>query len=159
MGGLAAPQPALFCTNRALRPRTYDNPHEVVASPDGRLAFVSNYGGGSFNTITVVDLVERKNLAPINLGALRGPHGLMFVAGKLWFTAEGAEIVGSYDPAAKEVDLVIGTGQNRTHMVFVMENQQRPDNYVVIVDLKSLEVVGRIEAGRQPDGLAWAARP
>jgi YVTN family beta-propeller protein len=101
------------------------DPHEVVASPDGRYAYISNYGGGSLNTITVVDLVERKPLPPINLGPLRGPHGLMFVAGRLWFTAEGAKVVGSYDPVAKEVDLVIGTGQNRTHMVFVSENPQR----------------------------------
>ena len=33
-----------------------------------------------------------------------------------------------------------------------------PDDYVTIVDLKTLEVTGRIEAGRQPDGLAWAVR-
>ena len=57
------------------------DPHEVVASSDGRIAYISNYGGGSLNTITVVDLVERKPLPPIDLGALRGPHGLTFVAG------------------------------------------------------------------------------
>lgn len=35
-----------------------------------------------------------------------------------------------------------------------------PDNYVDIIDLKSLEVTGHIEAGKQqPDGLAWAVRP
>ena len=34
-----------------------------------------------------------------------------------------------------------------------------PDDYVVVViDLKSLEVTGHINAGKQPDGLAWAAR-
>jgi YVTN family beta-propeller protein len=33
-----------------------------------------------------------------------------------------------------------------------------PDDYVTVVDLKTLEVTGRIEAGRQPDGLAWAVR-
>jgi YVTN family beta-propeller protein len=93
------------------------DPHEVVASADGRTAYISNYGGGSLNTITVVDLVGKKALEPIALGALRGPHGLMFAAGKLWFTAEGAKVVGSYDPAAKAVDLVLGTGQNGTHMV------------------------------------------
>jgi YVTN family beta-propeller protein len=32
-----------------------------------------------------------------------------------------------------------------------------PDNYVAIVDLKTLTVVGKIEAGQEPDGLAWAA--
>jgi hypothetical protein len=30
------------------------------------------------------------------------------------------------------------------------------DGYVAIIDLKSLEVTGHIEAGKQPDGLAWA---
>ena len=33
-----------------------------------------------------------------------------------------------------------------------------PDNSVAVIDLKSLEVVGRIDAGGQPDGLAWAPR-
>ena len=33
-----------------------------------------------------------------------------------------------------------------------------PDDYIAVVDLKTLEIAGRIEAGRQPDGLAWAER-
>ena len=33
-----------------------------------------------------------------------------------------------------------------------------PDNYVAVIDLRSLEVVGHIDAGENPDGLAWAAR-
>jgi hypothetical protein len=33
-----------------------------------------------------------------------------------------------------------------------------PDGYVAVIDLHSMEVVGRIEAGQDPDGLAWAAR-
>jgi YVTN family beta-propeller protein len=34
-----------------------------------------------------------------------------------------------------------------------------PDNYVAVIDLKTLEVVGRIsDAGQDPDGLAWAVR-
>ena len=33
-----------------------------------------------------------------------------------------------------------------------------PDNYVAIIDLKTLEIAGRIQAGTQPDGLAWASR-
>src|SRR6266513_3411316 len=88
------------------------DPHEVVASTDGRVAYVSNYNGGN-NIITVVDLVGVKALAPIDLGPLRAPHGLAFVGGKLWFTAEGAKVIGSYDPASAKVDVVLGTGQNR----------------------------------------------
>src|SRR5436305_4180764 len=63
------------------------DPHEVVASSDGKFAYISNYGGGAYNTISVIDLAERKPLATIDLGALRGPDGLMFVGGMVWFTA------------------------------------------------------------------------
>lgn len=95
------------------------DPHEVIASEDGKTAYISNYGGGSFNTITAVDLATQKTLPIIDLGALRGPHGLHFVGGKLWFTAEGAKVIGSYDPATQKIDWVLGTGQDRTHMVYV----------------------------------------
>src|SRR5580658_8645827 len=101
------------------------DPHEVIASADGKFAYVSNYGGGAYNTLAVVDLVEQKALPPVDLGALRGPHGLVFVGGKVWFTAEGAKVIGSYDPATKKVDLVLGTGQNRTHMIFVSDDLKR----------------------------------
>src|SRR6266700_5939238 len=96
-----------------------NDPHEVIASADGTTAYVSNYGGGAFNTLAVIDLVAQKPLPAIDLGALRGPHGLVFAGGKVWFTAEAAKVVGSYDPATRKIDLVIGTGQNRTHMIFV----------------------------------------
>jgi YVTN family beta-propeller protein len=100
------------------------DPHEVEASTDGKLAFISNYGGGAYNTITVVDLVGRKSLRTVDLGPLRGPHGLIFTGGKLWFTAEAAKAIGSYDPAANKVDWVLGTGQNRTHMIWVSPDQK-----------------------------------
>src|SRR4029453_11034586 len=86
-------------------------PHEVIASADGRMAYIANYNGGG-NIITPVDLVEMKALTPIDLGPLRAPHGVTFVAGKLWFTAEGSKAIASYDPATKKVDWILGTGQN-----------------------------------------------
>ena len=101
------------------------DPHEVVASADGKFAYISNYGGGVYNTITVVDLVEQKTLPAVDLGPLRGPHGLVFAGGKVWFTAEAAKAIGSYDPAAKKIDWVLGTGQNRTHMIYVSEDLKR----------------------------------
>ena len=101
------------------------DPHEVVASTDGKMAFISNYGGGAHNTLTPVDLVAQKSLPAVDLGALRGPHGLMFAGGKVWFTAEVAKVIGSYDPATKKVDWVLGTGQNRTHMIYVFEDLKR----------------------------------
>ncbi len=102
-----------------------DDPHEVVASSDGRTAYVSNYGFGRFHTLTVIDLVGQKQKGVIDLGALRGPHGLDFVQGKVWFTAEAAKVIGSYDPATDKIDWVMGTGQNRTHMIYVFPGAKR----------------------------------
>ena len=73
----------------------------------------------------VIDLVEQKPLPQIDLGPLRGPHGLAFAGGKVWFTAEVAKAIGSYDPAAAKLDWILGTGQNRTHMIFVSEDLKR----------------------------------
>ena len=103
------------------------DPHEIVADAAGKLAYISNYGGpgGAYNTISVVDLLEAKALAPIDLGALRGAHGLAFVGGKVWFTAETNKVIGSYDPSARRVDWVLGTGQNRTHMILVSDDLKR----------------------------------
>ncbi len=102
-----------------------DDPHEVVASSDGRAAYVSNYGFGRFHTITVIDLVHQKPLTVIDLGALRGPHGLFFTEGKVWFTAEAAKCIGSYDPATAKIDWIMGTGQNRTHMLYVLPGAKK----------------------------------
>lgn len=101
-----------------------EDPHEVIASADGRTAWVSNYGGGAYHTLAVIDLTTAKALAPIDLGPLSGPHGLTFVGGETWFTAEGAKVVGRLDPATRKVDFVMGTGQNRTHMIYVSPDEK-----------------------------------
>jgi len=100
------------------------DPHEVIASTDGTTAYVSNYGGGTFHTLAVLDLVHHTALPSIDLGPLNGPHGLTFVDGKLYFTAEGAKVIGRFDPATQKVDWVLGTGQNRTHMIYVAPDLQ-----------------------------------
>jgi YVTN family beta-propeller protein len=100
------------------------DPHEVIASTDGKMAYVSNTGGGRFHVLNVIDLVAQKTIDSIDTSPLMGPHGLAFANGKLWFTAEGSKAVGRYDPAIKKVDWAMGTGQNRTHMVEVTKDGQ-----------------------------------
>jgi YVTN family beta-propeller protein len=98
-----------------------EDPHEVVVSADGNIAYISNYGGFRTpqKTLSVVDLPSQKPLAPADLGALKAPHGLDIVNDKVYFTAEGSKVIGRYDPATKQVEWVVGTGQDRTHMVKV----------------------------------------
>jgi len=100
------------------------DPHEVIASTDGTTAYVSNYGGGQYHTLAVLDLVHHTALPSIDLGPLNGPHGLDFTGGKLYFTAEGAKVIGRFDPATQKIDWVLGTGQNRTHMIYVSPDLQ-----------------------------------
>jgi YVTN family beta-propeller protein len=95
------------------------DPHEVIASADGKTAYVTNYGGGSFHELNVIDLIAQKPLSNIDTRPLIGPHGLTFADGKVWFTAEGSKSVGRYDPAINMMDWSMGTGQDRTHMIYV----------------------------------------
>ena len=126
------------------------DPHEIVVSADGKFAYISNYGGNdsALNTISVVDLAARKALPPINLGALHSAHGLAFAGGKLYFTAETNKVIGRYDPAAQSVDWVLGTGQDRTHMIAVSEDIDRiftsnvNSGTISIIELVSAPVSG-----------------
>jgi YVTN family beta-propeller protein len=125
------------------------DPHEIIASDDGKLAFISNYGGSdsALNTISVVDLVARKALPPIDLGALRSTHGLAFAGGKLYFTAETNKVIGRYDPVTQRVDWVLGTGQDRTHMIEVSKSLDQ-----IITSNVNSATISIIEQVTQPNG-------
>ena len=134
------------------------DPHEVVASTDGKMAYISNYGGGAYNTLTPVDLVNHKTLPVIDLGALKGPHGLAFAGGKVWFTAEAAKAVGRFDPDSQKIDWIMGTGQNRTHMLYVSSNLQQI--YTVNVNAATVTFMEQqIMTGPQPGGRRPGAPP
>jgi streptogramin lyase len=47
------------------------------------------------------------------------------VGGKVWFTAEGAKVVASYDLASAKIDWIMGTCQNRTHMIYVTPDEKQ----------------------------------
>jgi YVTN family beta-propeller protein len=138
-----------------------DDPHEVIASTDGRTAYVSNYGGGSLHTLAVLDLVAQKAMPAIDLEPLHGPHGLTFVGGKAWFTVEGSKAIGRFDPATQKVDWVLGTGQDRTHMIWVSEGQKK----IVTANVASgtmtlMELIARQQGpGGPPPGPRPAGAP
>jgi YVTN family beta-propeller protein len=119
------------------------DPHEVIASSDGRTAYVSIYGFGRYHALSVIDLASQKALPDIDTGALTGPHGLAFVGGKLWFTAEGAKAVARYDPASAKIDWIMGTGQNRTHMIYVTPDEKQI--YTTNVSSGTVSVLEKVE--------------
>lgn len=96
-----------------------EDPHEVLVGPDNRTAFVSNYGEGTLHTLARVDLVAAKPLPAVDISPLVGAHGLFLQGDSLWFTAEGSEALGVLEPASRRVISVLGTGQLKTHLVWV----------------------------------------
>ena len=120
---LAIVDPSTF--NVLARIPVGSDPHEVIASSNGKTAYVSIYGGGSLHELNVIDLVAQKPLTNIDTRPLWGPHGLTFVDGKAWFTAEGSKAIGRYDPATGKLDWSMGTGQDRTHMIYVTADEKK----------------------------------
>lgn len=131
-----------------------EDPHEVVASQDGTRAYISNYGGLDTpqKTLSAVDLVSERALPAIDLGALRAPHGLDMVGGKVYFTAEGSKIIGSYNPAANQIEWVLGTGQDRTHMLKV-----NPDLSAIYTANVNSGTVTIFERDKNADASGWTA--
>ena len=125
------------------------DPHELAVSADGKLAFASNYGGGpqGGNTLSVIDIEGRKEIHRVDLSPLSRPHGLWVADGKVYFTAEGNMAIGRYDPALNKVDWIQGTGQERTHMILVANDQK-----TIFTSNVSSNTISILERGNFPQG-------
>ena len=134
------------------------DPHEVIASADGKTAYVSIYGGGSLHELSVVDLVAQKPLPALDTRPLMGPHGLTFAVGKVWFSAEGAKAVGRYDPATGKFDWAMGTGQDRTHMIYVTNDGKKVYTTNVSSATVSILVDSLVKPVGPPGGFVPPAR-
>jgi len=145
-------------TNKVLgKVATGNGPHEIAASTDGKLAFVANYGTGSApgGTISVIDVVNQREIRKVDLSPLQRPHGLWFAGGKVYFTAEANRMVGRYDPAANKIDWAMGTGQGTTHMVIADANGRVftaniGGNSISIIDRNSVTTV---PVGQGPEAI------
>lgn len=133
-----------------------EDPHEIVATDDGRFAYISNYGAFSNpqHTLSVVDLVAQKALPPVDLGALRAPHGLEFVDGKVYFTAEGSKMIGRYDPGSRQIDWVLGIGQNRTHMLVIAKDASR-----IFTSNVNSDTISILDRDKNGDASGWTQTP
>lgn len=108
--------------------------HEVVASPDGKTAFVPIYGnsgvgrpGTDGSTIAVIDLTSRKVSAHIDLGKGLRPHCAVFGPknGMLYVTTELAEAITVIDPRTLKVIGTVPTGSAQSHMLAISSDGKR----------------------------------
>lgn len=144
---------------------TGEGPHEVVASGDGKLAFVANYGTQQVmgSSISVIDLATKKELKKIDLGALRRPHGIVEVGGKIYFSCETNRAIARYDIQTDKIDWLMGTGQNASHMLVVSSDQKRiytaniASNSVTAFEFTpappSPSKITHIQVGKQPEAI------
>ncbi len=108
--------------------------HEVVASLDGRRAFVPIYGnsgvghaGKDGQIIRVVDLAQRAVTGTVDLGKGLRPHCAVMGPknGLLYVTTELGECVTVIDPQTLQVTGTIPTGQPESHMLAITRDGQR----------------------------------
>ena len=172
------PSPALLVLNKAAnslaivdpatkqvvaRIDTGEGPHEVAASDDGKLAFVTNYGAKTpGNSLSVIDLVAQKEIHRVDLGPLGRAHGILFADGKVYFTVELNKLIARYDPDMNKIDWLLGIGQNRTHMLVRTKNLNKiftsnVDSGTVTAIEKSSDPSGwketDIAVGKGPEGI------
>jgi YVTN family beta-propeller protein len=156
---------------------TGQGPHEVAASPDGRYAYVTNYGlyGAATpghkpenepgNTITVLDLMNRKVHATWDLGSFSQPHGIAVSrSGRLvWVTCEGAQAVLELDAGTGKLTRIWKTNQNASHMIVASQDEKKL--YVSNIRSGTVSVIDRtrptdgtaapnIATGASPEGIA-----
>lgn len=130
-----------------------NDPHEIVVSPDGKFAYITNYGAFKvpLHTLSVVDLATQRPLPAVDLGSLLAPHGIDFVDGKVYFTAEGSKAIGRYDPSGKQIEWVLGLGQNRTHMLVVAKDE----SHIFTSNVNS-DTISILHRDNHADASGWA---
>lgn len=102
--------------------------HEVVASPDGKLAYVPIYGnsgvgkpGTDGSNMVVIDLATAKVVGNVDFGHGVRPHCAVFgpVDGMLYVTTELDKTVSIIDPKTLKIVGTIPTGQAESHMLAI----------------------------------------
>lgn len=106
-------------------------PHELALSPDGRTAYVANFGRfGVFpagdtmhtvagNTMTVLDVVARRVRTTYDFGTHAGQHGVAVSrdGAHIWVTSETPNALLDVDAHTGRILQVWPTQQQRTHLV------------------------------------------
>jgi YVTN family beta-propeller protein len=128
-------------------------------SPDGKEAWIANAQDG---TVSIIDIARKQVTATLQAN-VRGANRLKFTPdGTRALISAGSDLVVLDAATHKEVKRInIGHGleglliQPDGARAFVAST---PDNFVAVIDLKTLTVTGKIDAGPNPDGMAWAGR-
>ncbi|HXA66759.1 MAG TPA: YncE family protein [Bryobacteraceae bacterium] len=129
-------------------------------SPDEKQLWAANAGDG---TVSIVDIAGKKVIQTFPVDAKR--------SNRLKFTPDGKRVLISdltngglivVDVATRKEVKRLTLGRSVAGILVVPDGSRAyvaatNDNYVAVVDLKNLEVTGRISTGTGPDGMDWIA--
>ena len=135
------------CEHVAKIPETEICGHEVIASPDGELAYVpiySNVGVGDPGTngriIEIIDLQKRQRVDIMDLGRPVRPHCALFGQdGLLYVTAELDNAVDVIDPHHRKITGTLPTGKTQSHMMVMSHDGRR--NYTSNIESGTVTVI------------------
>jgi DNA-binding beta-propeller fold protein YncE len=133
--------------------------HEVIASPDGKRAFVPIYGnsgvghpGTDGSLLRVIDLGSRKIVGTVDFGKGVRPHCAMVGPkdGLLYVSTELDNSITVIDPAALKILHSLPTGQTESHMFCISSDNKRaytanvaPGN-VSVIDIPAKKTIATI---------------
>lgn len=146
--------------------------HEVVASPDGRRAFVPIYGnagvgrlGTDGSIVRVIDLARHEMVGTIDLGRGLRPHCAVFGPknGQLYVTTELAESVTVINPETLKITGAIPTGRKESHMLAISRDGRRgytanvASGTVSVLDLENQKLITVIPVASTVQRIALSA--
>ncbi|MGC2326133.1 MAG: hypothetical protein WA604_05420, partial [Candidatus Sulfotelmatobacter sp.] len=107
--------------------------HELIASPNGKLAYVPIYGnsgvgqpGTDGSNMVVIDLASRKVVGNLDFGKGVRPHCAKFGPnGMLYVSTELEHSITIIDPASLKIVGSIPTGQPESHMFVITRDGRR----------------------------------
>ncbi len=108
-------------------------PHEMVLDPDGRHLYISDngvlwmsYKGSGGNTISIVDIKERKKVGVISTGKFYRPHGMSIdpKTNRLIVTSENPDRLVLVDLKSRSVIKDFDNGGEAPHMVMFGPNAE-----------------------------------
>jgi YVTN family beta-propeller protein len=130
-------------------------------SPDEKELWAANAGDG---TVSIVDIAGKKVSQTFPVDAKR--------SNRLKFTPDGQRVLISdlttgnllvVEVASRKEIKRIKVGTGIAGILVSADGSKAyigatPDNYVGVVDLKTLEMSGKISTGKGPDGMDWVSR-
>jgi len=146
--------------------------HELIASPDGRLAYAPIYGNSGVGkpgtdgaNMVVIDLASRRVVGNLDFGKGVRPHCPLFGPkdGMLYVTTELEQAISVIDPKSLKVVATIPTGQKESHMLAITRDGKRGytanvgPGTVSVLDLEAHKTLAVIPISGETQRISLAA--